>query len=429
VSTDRRGLSIAFNADLPPHGQFGGVEQNLLGLLYALARFDPDDEFLVITAASAPDWPRSVLGHNMRLLPKPKGFRETVLDGVRNSVSFCLPLRRFARSVKRTASPYGVPNSRAFYEQLRVDVVHFPHQSFERTSMPTVFCPHDLQHLHMPELFDPVIVADREVLYRTGCEEATAIVVESETARNDIVRYYGTQRGKVFVIPTAAPTTAYEGTTADCSILNDAGLTRAFAFYPAVTWPHKNHVRLLEAFRLLRDRGVTSLDLVCTGRRYEAHWPTIEDTISRLDLGDMVHFLGFVSPAQLLALYQNAEFVVIPTLFESVSAPMFEGWHQGTPVACSNVTALPEQAQDAALIFDPLSVESIEAALERLHGDEALRSDLMTRGTRRLARFEWARTAAAYRALYRKAAGRALTEKEDQLLTWNWMAATEEPVY
>jgi glycosyltransferase involved in cell wall biosynthesis len=68
--------------------------------------------------------------------------------------------------------------------------------------------------------------------------------------------------------------------------------------------------------------------------------------------------------------------VAIPTLFEAVSAPISEAWLEGTPIACSDIPQLREQAEGAALFFDPLSPESIAAALERLLNEDELRETL-----------------------------------------------------
>jgi glycosyltransferase involved in cell wall biosynthesis len=122
-----------------------------------------------------------------------------------------------------------------------------------------------------------------------------------------------------------------------------------------------------------------------------------------------------------------AQFVVIPTLFEAASGPLYEAWYDGAPVACSNVTSLPEQASDAALLFDPRSTESIAAAVAEMATNGKLRETLRERGERRLKDFSWERTAKAYRAVYRRAAGQPLEEEDRWLLTWDWMRDRKNP--
>jgi len=255
---------------------------------------------------------------------------------------------------------------------------------------------------------------------------AQTVAVGSNWIKRDLVRNYRIDADKIQVIPWAPPTKAYSspsdeyvGSTAD-----RYELQRPFAFYPAMTWEHKNHLRLLDALAHLRDQESMTVRLVCTGRRHPSFWPRIEATLERLKLQDQVQFLGMVSPEELRAIYRLAQFVVVPTLFEAASGPVFEAWQEGTPVACSTVTSLPEQVGDAALLFDPYSVVAIAESVRRMATDEVLRKDLAQKGMRRLQDFSWERTAKAYRAVYRRAARQRLTEEDIHLLNWDWMRAS-----
>ncbi|MGB3905974.1 MAG: glycosyltransferase family 1 protein, partial [Anaerolineae bacterium] len=224
-------------------------------------------------------------------------------------------------------------------------------------------------------------------------------------------------------IPWAPPTQAYPAPSpsALAAVKAKYGLHQPFAFYPAMTWAHKNHLRLLEALACLRDREGLVVRLVCTGFRHPSHWAQIEERLRIMDLNDQVQFLGMVQPEDLRAIYCLAQFVVVPTLFEAASGPVFEAWQEGVPVTCSTVTSLPEQAGDAALLFDPFSVDAIVDAVRRMATDEDLRAQLARKGERRLRDFSWARTAKAYRAVYRRAARRPLTDEDRWLLSWDWM--------
>jgi len=107
---------------------------------------------------------------------------------------------------------------------------------------------------------------------------------------------------------------------------------------------------------------------------------------------------------------------VFPSLFEGGGFPVIEAFLEGTAVACSNVTSLPEYGGDAVLLFDPNSSTSIAEAVARLWTDDALRADLRAKGSRRVTTFNWDKTARTYRALYRKVAGRSLSEEDRELL-------------
>ena len=132
-------------------------------------------------------------------------------------------------------------------------------------------------------------------------------------------------------------------------------------------------------------------------------------------------FLGFVPDEDLRAIYRLSQFVIVPSLFEASSLPIYEAWLEGIPVACSNAAALPEQVMNAALLFDPHSVESIANAIGKLAADAKVRARLTKWGQQRLQDFDWERTAKAYRAVYRRAAGFPLTEEDHWLLSHDWM--------
>jgi glycosyltransferase involved in cell wall biosynthesis len=255
-------------------------------------------------------------------------------------------------------------------------------------------------------------------VYRTACGHAHAIASESDAVKDDLVNQYGLDPRKIFVVRWGSPTAFYDEVhNEDLPTLRGKfGLPERFAFYPAQTWPHKNHIRLLEAVSVLRDRHRVRLSLVCTGRKNK-HWPSIERRIMELRLARQVSFLGYLTSAELRALYHLAQFLVFPSLFEGGGFPVLEGFHEGAPVICSDIPPLREYGGDAVLTFDPRSTDSIAASLLRISGDEGLREQLRTRGKERVRLFTWERTAKAYRALYRKVAGVSLSEEDSRLLT------------
>jgi glycosyltransferase involved in cell wall biosynthesis len=246
--------------------------------------------------------------------------------------------------------------------------------------------------------------------------------VASSWIKEDILKHYHVPSEKIQVIPYGAPTLAYAPVSNENleRVRSKFDLKTPFFFYPAFTHRHKNHIRLLEALNLVREHHQLKTNLVCCGSQTD-FWPEIEKTILSLNLKEHVKFLGFLSEADVKALYSLAEFVIIPTLFEASSLPVCEAWLEGNAVACSAVTSLPDQVGKAALLFNPLSVESIADAINTLTTDKNRRELLKQLGANRLSDFNWDRTARAYRALYRRAAGRLLSNEEKFLLSWDWM--------
>jgi glycosyltransferase involved in cell wall biosynthesis len=109
--------------------------------------------------------------------------------------------------------------------------------------------------------------------------------------------------------------------------------------------------------------------------------------------------------------------VVVPTLFESASQPIFEAMSAGVAIACSNVTATPRQVGDAAIVFDPYSIDEIAAAIKRLWTDRDLREELIGSGKQRISQFTWERTAKHFAAYYRLLSGRELSAEDHTLLS------------
>jgi glycosyltransferase involved in cell wall biosynthesis len=397
------------------------------GLVHALGKLmDGDEEYVILTLAESTDWLAQHLGRNEVVQKYP--VRKP--RGIAGKLASTLAKSAYANSVKdwgrarlcqgHDSTSYLVhepAQSDGFLESLGLDVIHFPFHDFVRTSIPSVFNPWDLQHLHYPHFFPSRAVALREAFLPIACREASRVVAGSDWIKNDIIEKYGTEPDKVQVVPVAPATEVHQAPTADerRQILHQYRLTEHYAFYPAQTWPHKNHLRLLQAIAALRDERALHVNLVCTGLQNE-YWPRIEQEIDALALREQVNFLGFVPARVVRALYASALFVVLPSLFEGGCLPMLEAFHEGVPVACAAVTHLPDQAKDAALLFDPTSIPDIAKCIARLATDATLREELRERGRNRLQLFTWARIAPTYRALYREVAGLELSAGDRDLL-------------
>jgi glycosyltransferase involved in cell wall biosynthesis len=400
---------VAIDTSIVSGGASGGVEQFIIGLVHGLQQINPEAEYILVTDPQDPIWLEPYLGDSdyIRIVSKHQGWRDQVKSVLRSVVD---PLKqsveRMAKSIDgshtgESGQVWQVRESNGFFNMIGADIVHFPHQHYESTSLPTVYNPHDLQHRHYPEYFDSDQLDNRDEVYRTGCESADAIPVASQWVKDDIIKQYGISPNKISVVQLSPPIAAYDrisGRVLD-GIKKKYELPPEFMFYPAQTWPHKNHLGLIEALALVRDNTGEEVNLICTGKKND-HWEQIYSGIQELNLEDQVDFLGFVDPLDLRGLYKLSTFTIIPTLFEAASFPLFEAWKEGSPVVCSNATSLPEIAGDAALIFDPHSPETIADAIDTMSQDSNLRNSLRKRGKERVANFSWKKTAANYQSVY-----------------------------
>jgi glycosyltransferase involved in cell wall biosynthesis len=429
-------LRVAINVAVTS-GASGGVFQSTVGLVNALGKLDDGSEeyVLVVKSHEQAEWLRPYCGRNQRIAVQPRRARGdgrlTAAGVLKFALGPLLPVARWVQHLLSIPRQWPeVPVSDGFIESLGCDVVHFPTQGFTLCALPSIYNPHDLQHLHYPQFFTTLTFTWRETVYPAACRFAHTVAVGTQWVKDDIVRRYGTDPDKIQVIPWAPPTQFYKEAPAEhlAAVSRKYQLEGPFVIYPAVTWPHKNHLRLLDAVAHLRDRRGLAIRLVCTGSPYEPFHPRLEARVRELNLASQVKFLGFVPEEDLRALYRLAQFLVMPTLYEADSCPIHEAWSEGLPVASSNATALPDQVHDAGLLFDPMDVLDIADALERMATDEELRDDLRERGYRRVKDFDWERTAKAYRAVYRRAADRPLTEEDRTLLAWDWMREPQRTV-
>ncbi len=405
-------MKVAIDVRVRP-GLSGGVAPAVRSLVSALGKLvDGREEYAIIVGTDEQmEW-LSPLGDKQRFVMRPQPTRHPLLR------PFWPAVRRLQHWLAIPRHWPEVPLSDGFFEGLGCDLIHFPTQSFTVCALRTVYNPIDLQHLHYPEFFDARTIAWRETVYRTGCNLARALVVNSEWIKEDLIRQYQVDAAKVLVVAEAPPTAAKSELSEELlsGIRTKYRLDGPFVLYPAVTWPHKNHLRLFEALADLRDKRGLRLQLVCTGSRFEPFWPNVEQGLRQHALASQVKFLGHIPDEDLRGLFRMATCVVLPSLFEANSLPVFEAWREGAPVACSNVTALPEQVGNAALQFDPTDYRAIADALAALMSDSNLRTTYRDRGYRRSQQFTWEKTARTYRAIYRSVAGCDLTADDRRLL-------------
>ena len=383
-------LRIALNAiDWVP-GTMGGVEVYFGSLLDQLQRLDRNNEYLVLCNRKNQD--------KIRITNRKFTLRQ--YDLTRPS------LRWFIHRGVRKAT--GFDFMRPAIDRLRCDVIHHPFTVLNPMGLetPSVLTVVDIQHEFFPEFFSPKILRWRRVAYRRSVAEAVVIIAISEYVKGTLVEKYAADPTKIEVvhIGIGRQFRAVEDPEILRRVSGRYGIGRPFLYYPAATWPHKNHRRLLESMRLLIDRHRFDGDLILTGIAMQHHEEMLR-AIDRLDLRDRVKILGYLEKEDLPALYSLARWMVFPSLFEGFGIPLVEAMSCGCPILCSNTTSVPEVAGDAALMFSPDSTEDIAETIRRAWNDESLRCDLREKGFARARLFDEEEMARRTLQLYGKAAG------------------------
>lgn len=397
----------------------GGVAQVIMSLAEGLSKLtDGDEEYVFVGYDGAEDWLGKYISGRCRLhiVQRPAWKTKLARSRLGPLAEKC---RRYYRATRASLSPDALTpgagilsKSDGTVESLGADLVHFTMQGAYLTDVPSIYHPHDLQHFHMPEYFDAKTLMWRLNAYLAYSTRARFVAIESAWTKQDVVNKLNIPPENVAVVPVPAPTLpAVEVKPGDAQRI--AGFPR-FIFYPAQTWQHKNHLKLLDALKILKQRYGLTVPLVCPGRKTN-FFAEIERRIVDNGLAEQVRFPGYVSDYDLSAMYQLATVVVVPTKFESISLPIWESFAVGTPVACSRATSLPQQCAGASLLFDENNAEDIAQAIKQLWENDALRADLVRKGKARRDEFSRDYMIKQFRVLYRTALGITLTPEEQSI--------------
>jgi glycosyltransferase involved in cell wall biosynthesis len=236
-----------------------------------------------------------------------------------------------------------------------------------------------------------------------SARRATRVIAISEAAKRDIVETLELEESKVDVTPLGIRVDPAAPRSAEADVRAQLELGSAPVILSvAQKREHKNLAGLIRAFALLEDRRPV---LVLPGAP-TPHEAELRALAGELDVADRVRFPGWLSNPDLEALYRLSTCFVLPSFEEGFGLPVLEAMARGVPVACSNVSSLPEVAGDAAELFDPSAPEDIARAVTRLLGEPARRVELVSRGEARCREFTWERTARATLASYERALGR-----------------------
>ncbi|MBI4836209.1 MAG: glycosyltransferase [Candidatus Abawacabacteria bacterium] len=260
-------------------------------------------------------------------------------------------------------------------------------------SIPSAFVLADLQHEYYPNFFSPEELSWRRKQIAFSAEHADLVITISEDAKKDIVNFLKIPADKVSVAYLdSEPWFKEDLIKAKKSLVREKyHLPPRFLFYPANTWPHKNHINLLKAFNLLK-KVYSDLSLVFTGAASNAH-ADIQSFIDSHGLSEKVHYLGHIAREDMPYIYSNAEMLVFPSLFEGFGIPLVEAMRSGCPIVASSVTSVPEIAKDAALYVDPKNPLDIAEKISRLLDNASLKHALLSNAAVQVKNFSYEQSA------------------------------------
>jgi glycosyltransferase involved in cell wall biosynthesis len=270
--------------------------------------------------------------------------------------------------------------------------------------VPSVVSVLDVIYHYFPETFPPASRLGLRIVVPAGARRADRVIAISEAGKREVAATLGLALGAIDVVHLGfGMGAAGAQVTPPEQLRRRHGLEgRELVLTVSSALRHKNLSRLLEAFARL-DGDATLVVVGHAGLDQGA----LRDQAERLDVGDRVLFTGWVDDADLEGFYAAATAFVYPSLMEGFGMPVLEAMRRGVPVACSDVSALPEVAGDAAELFDPRDPAAIAAALRTLLSDPRRRDELVRRGHERHPLFTWERAARETQAVYESVLARA----------------------
>ena len=367
-----------------------GVGTYIRNVVRTLAQLDRDNKYFLIGS------PEKVAEFG----PLPPNFHAVALDGGDDTLKGNLAFRTIVR-------------------RLECDVVHIPHMFWIPRGLgcPYVLTVHDLlEHMYGSRDASTVRRSLHFYLTRRVLRKAARVIAVSQFTKNEIEKLLAIPDARIEVVYNAIDERFLRGhaSEADLELIAQRYLVNyPFILYAGAIRPHKNVVRIIEAFSALKselqkeqqkEQQFPDLKLIIIGDDLSSH-PRLRRTVVRSGVQHDVRFLGFVPIEVLRIFYDVAEIFVFPSLYEGFGLPPLEAMAHGTPVVTSNTSSLPEVVGNAALLVNPENVFEIRRGLQRVLLDPALRARMKERGYEQAQRFSWRNSVSRILEIYREVAG------------------------
>lgn len=363
-------------------------------LLKALCEFGSDNEYLAYLSNKNPKSYSDLSYPNLRKIDmEPKCFKVRMMRfrylGSMGIIAFCLLVgrNRFLSGIINKFYDFHLPQQNSMDLLIYTTYGFMPYLPlFIKFSagLPFISVIHDIRHM---------IFSERSIYTRVSllflkylAENSALVVVPSVFIKDKLMEYCQVPESRIkvlFSIPELPVNTEVSRASLDRT-RKKYNLPSQFLFFPSTIVDTKNHLGLVKAMKTLKDRGV-QVNLILSGTVGQRHvFEELETEISLLGLSKTVRYLGFVSEEEKIALFRLATCLIMPSIGESFSIPIWEAFYSGCPVASSNMYDMPEQVEDAGLLFDPLNMEDMADKIHKIWTDENLRKELIRKGYRRV---------------------------------------------
>jgi len=265
---------------------------------------------------------------------------------------------------------------------LKADVIlSFAPESYFLTTKPIIITVYDMIFFKLPVNQIGIWGMYWKYIVPVSIRKATKIIAISEATKRDVVEIVGINNSKIRVL--------YLGVD---NVLINTSLGKNLSEIPYFLFvghpePRRGIEYLIEAFDLFLKKN-PAYKLIIVGKDNEYRNNLIKKVRS-LGIEEKVFFTGFISSEKLSSLYLHAEAFIYPSLYEGFGLTILEAMAHGCPVITTNISSLPEVANDAAITILPSNVEDLLNAMLNIRNDPSLRSKMVAKGYENIKRFRW----------------------------------------
>ncbi len=263
---------------------------------------------------------------------------------------------------------------------------------------------HDMAYKSCPETMDSKVLKIIERNMQNTCKRADCIVTVSEFSKQEIIKYMGVDKDKIYVMPSGVDLDWYTPNYTDENVLmirEKYGIKEEYLLYLGTLEPRKNISKLIDAYYILIKNNMNIPMLVIAGKKGWLYDEIIEK-VKQYQLEDKVKFTGYVSKEEAPILLKGAMLFVFPSIYEGFGLPPLEAMACGTPVIISDAASLPEVVSDAGIKVNPYNIEDLAKAMKLLIDDSELRAFYSKKGLQQAAKFSWQNSKNILKAIYQE---------------------------
>lgn len=224
------------------------------------------------------------------------------------------------------------------------------------------------------------------------------IIAVSECTKSDIINFLNYPAEQITVVHNGYDKDRYYPSSTNSQEIQKHYKVSNYFLAVGPTYPHKNFEKLLHAYNWLPDATKNQFPLVIAGGMTK-YVESLKKLAHGIGLENKIHFIGYVPVELMRSLYTEAYALIFPSLYEGFGFPLLEAMACGCPVLCSNTSSMPEVCGEAALYFNPESIEDIASSLRKITLSQSQRQTMIDKGLKQVLGFSWEKSALQVKAI------------------------------